>query len=206
MKNLITVVKDGPLKLESNIEFIHQSDEVIDIKPVASLCRCGLSKNKPFCDGAHRAAGFSDERLIEKETVQYYAGKQANISFNRSICSGAAKCVEGLPGVFSSESSENWIFPDNDSLENIKAIVAQCPSGALSLQTEGKAISSSEPVTPKITIVSNGPLNVQGIELVDRPVTTDGNPEQYALCRCGLSKNKPYCDYSHAEEGWRDDA
>ena len=204
MKNAITALNDGPLKLESDTQVLYRSDETVETKHVVSLCRCGLSKNKPFCDGAHRAAGFSDERLIEKEAVQHYPGEQASISFNRSICSGAARCVKGLPSVFSSESSEDWIAPDNDSLENVKAAVANCPSGAMSLQIEGQVIAPTETTKPQISIVPNGPLNVQGIKLIDRQPATNARPEQYALCRCGLSKNKPYCDYSHAEQGWQD--
>lgn len=204
MTNTITALKDGPLKLESDAQVLYLSGEAVEAKPVVSLCRCGQSKNKPFCDGSHRAAAFSSERQIVEETVQHYAGKQASISFNRSICSGAARCVEGLPSVFSSESSEDWISPDNDSIEKVKAAVANCPSGALSLQVNEQHWIPEVTTEPHIDIVPDGPFNVQGIELIDRPPATNARSKQYALCRCGLSKNKPFCDYSHAEQGWQD--
>lgn len=206
MSNTIVPLKNGPLKLDSTEQLIHVDNQPIESKPVASLCRCGLSKNKPFCDGAHRNAGFSDTRDIEQEVIQHYPGRQVTINFNRSICSGAARCVNTLPSVFSSESSEDWISPDDDSLENIRAAVERCPSGALSLHDVKEVIGTEATKSPRIDVVQHGPYNVQNIELVERPTASHANVLRYALCRCGLSKNKPYCDYSHAEKGWRDDS
>ena len=57
--------------------------------------------------------------------------------------------------------------------------------------------------TPKIEIRENGPLMVKGLTSLNGP---DGNPIEckpvMALCRCGLSKKKPFCDGSHGEAGW----
>lgn len=54
-KTKITVSNNGPLRLEGEFEIVDKSGNVYDLagRTMLSLCRCGLSKNKPFCDGAH---------------------------------------------------------------------------------------------------------------------------------------------------------
>ncbi len=59
----ITVNNDGPLRLEGDFEILDPEGRAFGLagRTVVSLCRCGHSANKPFCDGSHRAAGFSDK-------------------------------------------------------------------------------------------------------------------------------------------------
>ena len=200
----ITLIADGPLKLESDSIIVHENGNELKIPNVCALCRCGQTKKGPFCDGTHELAGFSSKREIEVETIQSYSGKRIGIQFNRSICSGAGRCVKRLPAVFSEASSDHWIFPDNDSIENIQKVIDECPSSALSLQIGNDIVKKDSLSKQRIDIVSNGPLIVQGVELVDRPHASHSDASRYALCRCGLSKNKPYCDYSHAQFGWKE--
>ncbi|MFZ4070413.1 MAG: CDGSH iron-sulfur domain-containing protein [Caulobacterales bacterium] len=54
----ITTLKDGPLKVEGNMEICSGTGRVVERGVQMFLCRCGHSKSKPFCDGAHKAAGF----------------------------------------------------------------------------------------------------------------------------------------------------
>jgi CDGSH-type Zn-finger protein/uncharacterized Fe-S cluster protein YjdI len=54
----LTTIKDGPLKVEGNLEICSGTGRVVERGVAMWLCRCGHSKNKPFCDGAHKAAGF----------------------------------------------------------------------------------------------------------------------------------------------------
>ncbi|MGJ8662581.1 MAG: CDGSH iron-sulfur domain-containing protein, partial [Marinicella sp.] len=56
----------------------------------------------------------------------------------------------------------------------------------------------------QIMIEKNGPYHAHNIDLNDIPMTQGSCPDKYVLCRCGASKNKPYCDGSHLSEGWRD--
>ncbi|MGI9403617.1 MAG: CDGSH iron-sulfur domain-containing protein [Hyphomicrobium sp.] len=55
---VVTPMKDGPLKVEGNLEICCGSGHTIVRTKQAFLCRCGYSKNKPFCDGTHQAARF----------------------------------------------------------------------------------------------------------------------------------------------------
>jgi len=170
----------------------------------AYLCRCGDSKNKPFCDGTHEKVGFSSKREISEEIIQVYEGKKITVNFNRSICAGAANCVHGLPSVFTSDKSTNWIYPDKDSNDKIIKTVNSCPSGALSYSIKGK-VTIDKRTEIKISIVKNGPYVVEGVKLEGMPTPTNFSTTKYTLCRCGHSKNRPFCDYSHAENNWSDE-
>src|ERR671919_3190464 len=103
-----------------------------------ALCRCGASKNKPFCDGTHGAIGFSssnkifsDNRQIPKDKMKSYTGKNIIIHDNRRICSHAGECVNNLSSVFRLDAKP-WIDPDGASVEEIIQTIRKCPSGALS--------------------------------------------------------------------------
>jgi CDGSH-type Zn-finger protein/ferredoxin len=200
MSNKLTPFPNGPIKLDVCNGVLEKDGQPVAGKDPGALCVCGESRNKPYCDGSHNAAGFSSEREIQEETIQEYQGKEVTITFNRSICSGAGKCVQGLGTVFKSGDSSNWIFPDNDTAENIIAQVKACPSGALSCQV-GDEVTIDERTAQKVTIVKNGPYHVEGIEMETENRPTRGSSSKFSLCRCGKSRNKPYCDYSHAEQG-----
>lgn len=203
MKSKITPIENAPLKLESDTQCLHKDGTLLETSNPAFLCRCGLSKSKPFCDGTHRSEGFDSSRQISEENLQEYPGKDITVHFNRSICSGAAECVHNLPSVFKSESKD-WIHPDQADADQIMATIKKCPSGALTYTVNGEE-HRNEAKPERIDVVKDGPFLVKGIELVDESRPTRSSKSVYALCRCGKSKNKPFCDYSHAEEGWSDE-
>jgi CDGSH-type Zn-finger protein/uncharacterized Fe-S cluster protein YjdI len=127
--NTITVRENGPLAINAEI--------VLAGAPIgtrATLCRCGASKNKPYCDGSHVAAAFA---------------------------------ATGEP-------------PTSASAALAKR------DGALS-----------------ITPYQNGPLGVAGaVEIISGTGRTVDRVEKTALCRCGHSARKPFCDGSHARVGF----
>src|SRR6266700_2662069 len=148
-----------------------------------ALCRCGASKNKPFCDGTHSAIGFSGRNTADpgKDKRESYAGKRITILDNRAICAHAGFCTDELKSVFRMRE-EPWIDPDGAAVEKIIATVKKCPSGALSYAITG------------------------GVELMGVKFGQGASTEHYTLCRCGASKNKPFCDGSHWSVGFRDPA
>lgn len=77
-----------------------------------------------------------------------------------------------------------------------------CPSGALSLSIDGVEARDHE-AKPAVTALRNGPYAVTGgIELVGVEFGEGASKEHYTLCRCGASKNKPFCDGSHWKIGF----
>ena len=130
--NTIAVAADGPLYVHGEVEVVDSDGTVVTTDARAALCRCGASENKPFCDGKHSDAGFSDSGAIPNSQLK-----------------------------------------------------------------EGDATSG--PL--KIALAKDGPLILNG------PVTLNGGDDSCsgdrgALCRCGASQNKPFCDGAHAKIGF----
>jgi CDGSH-type Zn-finger protein len=196
--------ENGPLEVDCTQAAWEKEGNCLNVENPSYLCRCGRSTHKPFCDGSHVTSGFSSKSDISKEILQTYKGKEITVNFNRSICAGASECVKGLNSVFRSGDGSNWIFPDEESPEKIIKTISLCPSGALSYTINGNTQIDSR-LKPKISIVKNGPYKVEGIALSGMNIPTNFSTTKYTLCRCGFSQNKPYCDYSHAQNKWKDD-
>jgi uncharacterized Fe-S cluster protein YjdI len=135
-----------------------------------------------------------------------YIGKEITIHDNRKICSHAAECVKDLPSVFKLENKP-WIDPSGAETEQIINAVQKCPSGALSFSIDGVEYRNpSEQRNPMVTVSKNGPFCITGgIELIGENIRFgDGaSLEHYALCRCGASNNKPFCDGEHGRINFR---
>ncbi|HZE60791.1 MAG TPA: CDGSH iron-sulfur domain-containing protein [Burkholderiales bacterium] len=170
-----------------------------------ALCRCGGSKNKPFCDGSHSTNGFTDRKLAERKNDQrdVYRGERITIFDNRAICAHAGYCTDSLKSVFRS-AEEAWIDADGAAVDEVIATIRKCPSGALSYAVDG--VEGKPPERPaKVTVTDNGPYAVTGgIELMNVEFGDGASREHYTLCRCGASANKPFCDGSHWRIEFRD--
>ena len=134
-----------------------------------------------------------------------YEGDGIVIHFESRRCIHAAECVSSLPGVFNIDTRP-WIDATGGGAEEIAEVVQQCPSGALTYErTDG---GSPEPVggnVSSVTIVEDGPLYLHGpVEIVDHEGNTVSVQPRVALCRCGASQNKPFCDNGHLAIGFSD--
>ncbi len=206
----ITPLANGPYMVKGLRKFTNSRGEPIDTKDTMVLCRCGKSKNKPFCDSTHISVGFTDEkkdtRIADKR--EGYKGKKITINDNRGICSHAAHCTDNLPEVFRL-GVEPWIAPDRELPEEIKRVIGMCPSGALGYTEGGKELSdrdSERDSGPEIQIAKNGPYLVRGGVALEGAGLGDGATRRhYTLCRCGASGNKPRCDGSHWHVAFKDD-
>lgn len=170
-----------------------------------ALCRCGASKNKPFCDGTHGTIGFKDANAADGSQNRRvdYLGKRITIHDNRGICSHAGFCTERLKAVFRM-GREPWIDPDGASVEEIVETIKKCPSGALSYSIDSVEHRDQDR-EPMVTVTDDGPYAVSGgIELIGIAFGAGASKEHYTLCRCGASKNKPFCDGSHWEVEFTD--
>jgi CDGSH-type Zn-finger protein len=179
-----------------------------------ALCRCGASKNKPFCDGTHGTIGFlSDNKVIQengqisKDKKKSYTGKNIIIHDNRRICSHSGECVNNLSSVFRLDVKP-WIDPNGATAEEIMRTIRKCPSGALSYSIEGAEHEDQKERDPMITVSKNGPyLITGGVDLIGDNIqwADRSSKEHYTLCRCGASNNKPFCDGMHKSINFMDD-
>ena len=117
----------------------------------------------------------------------------------------AGFCTDELKSVFRMHD-EPWIAPDEAGVEEIVATIRKCPSGALSYAIDGVEAKPPERA-PMVTVTDNGPYAITGgIELLGVKFGQGASTEHYTLCRCGASKNKPFCDGSHWDVKFRDPA
>lgn len=196
---------DGPYIVRGVTSLQNSKGKEISIKKVVALCRCGGSFNKPFCDGTHAKIGFSSEKITDgrMDKRENYRGEGITIHDNRGICSHAGFCTDNLPSVFKLRT-EPWINPDGAEVEDIINTVRRCPSGALSYAIDNVE-RREQGREPMIKISKDGPYYITGgIELRDEPMGEGASEEHYALCRCGGSKNKPFCDGTHWYIKFRD--
>lgn len=206
-KPIIEATLKGPYVVRNLKNFKTSGGEAIKTEPEMRLCRCGHSSHKPFCDGTHEKVGFSSEKLEGRvpDRLDNYEGKEVTIHDNRGVCSHAGYCTDNLPTVFIM-GKEPWIDPNGASAEDIARVIKMCPSGALSYTKDG-VLYKDQDREPAITLSKNGPHRVVGgPELKDVNDSTPESKEHYTLCRCGGSKNKPFCDGTHWYINFRDDA
>ena len=198
MAIVIEPLPNGPY-LVKNLEVLTNSKgNALATKEVLALCRCGCSTTKPFCSGMHKEIGFDSANLRDDSLDRRvdYPGDGISINDNRSICAHAGFCTDNLPEVWRLKQ-EPWIDPHGAAAGEIAAVVRMCPSGALSYSIGGVEHRDREG-GPAILVSRNGPYFVTGrIELVDASWGDGASREHYTLCRCGQSKNKPFCDGSH---------
>jgi CDGSH-type Zn-finger protein len=214
------LIDDMEPKLVENLKN-SKGEPLLAIRGV-SLCRCGASNNKPFCDGTHGKIGFSSENKkegaensndhhIAKDKRKNYVGKRITIHDNRKICSHAAECVNNLPSVFKM-NARPWINPDAAEIEEIINTIRKCPSGALSYSIDGIEYRDQNERKPMVTVSKDGPYHVTGgINLIGDDDNNniqwaeESSKEHYVLCRCGASNNKPFCDGMHRLINFKDD-
>ena len=213
-KPRIVALPNGPLyfigsgKSEPVPGLVDAAGSSISTLHGVSLCRCGQSKNKPFCDVSHIAAGFSGQNLEASQvrnTRKNYVGRKITVHDNRRMCSHSAECIQNLESVFD-VTQRPWINADGAKVDEIVRVVKRCPSGALSYSIDGVEYRDHQDREPKILVSRNGPYLVTGgIEL--EGVTNwaeEASQEHYALCRCGASENKPFCDGNHLRIRFQD--
>ncbi len=135
--NTVAPQPEGPLYLRGDLEIVDADGTLLLRDTRVALCRCGQSRNKPFCDNSHREAGFADPG---------------------DVFEGGVKPGTGVPA-----------------------------AGPLRVM-----VRSDGP------LVAEGPVTVQS---ADGRVTLTGG--RAALCRCGQSRNKPFCDSSHLTAGFK---
>ena len=203
-KSQIILSKYSPL-MAVDCRMISKSGKPEKMDRVTSLCRCGESKYKPFCDGTHATINFDGSREdSDKKELEYYRGAKITIVFDRYLCMGAGYCGE-LEPVFGTHDAPKY-EPDAAPVEELIETIRKCPSGALSYIIDGVHHRNYFEGLEQIVVEEDGPLNIQGtVTLIDDQDSDKLLPmaDHYVLCRCGGSKKKPICDGSHLDNGFK---
>jgi CDGSH-type Zn-finger protein len=181
---------------------VGEETELEPVRQKYSLCRCGHSDNKPFCDGTHHEIDFesnltADRRPIAERRISIQ-GVGLVMTDDTTLCSETGFCGTRFTKV--------WQMIDHADDPEVKArllrMVTNCPSGRLEVELDGGEVVEPE-YTPSIAAVPDGPLWVRGGIRIEAP---DGFTyevrNRVTLCRCGLSKNQPFCDGSHEQGGF----
>ncbi len=226
----ITIVKDGPYVVTSGVplsedaavpcedgthlEYHHVKD--YETQDEYHLCRCGRSHSKPFCDGSHAKADASGQtfhgeevadKMPYKDRTDVFPGDELYL-FDDNRCSYSRFCHR--------DGKEVWTLTEisgHDYHLKQEAVAASwhCPTGRLAhvdARTEKVYEDSFEPSIVLLEDVPescSGPIFVRGgipLEGADGEVYERRN--RYALCRCGHSRNKPFCDATHDPMGFKD--
>ena len=223
----IKIVKDGPYIVTGNVDLSEKiirptDDETRDEQYVwedggeiphgetYALCRCGASRKHSFCDGSHTAVGFDGTETASRKTYMERAelikGKNVDL-LDDGRCARARFCYRG--------KGDTWFLASCDDssektvCEAVKS-ACECPAGRLTaLAKDGSCIEPE--LEPEIEITQDpemgvsGGINVKGgIPLVAADGFRYETRNRYVLCRCGRSKDKPFCDGAHIDEKFND--
>ena len=138
-------------------------------------------------------------------TKKSYSNKEITVIWKPDLCIHSTKCWKASLEIFNPKRRP-WIDMSSGTTEEIIKIVDNCPSGALSYErnnqmSEQKAQSQQSQTTVQVN--KGGPYLVKGKFVF---VGSDGKEEikegSVALCRCGASNNKPFCDGVHRKIGF----
>jgi len=176
-----------------------------------ALCRCGLSATKPFCDGTHAKAGFDGTETASSEPFAAQAkrlpGPELVLEDAEALCAFARFC-DNHGGIWENVARSN----EPQIRERIVGEAQRCPSGRLVMRAHAQDAPALEPpLEPSLMLVEDpakecsGPIWVRGgIAIRSQNGTTYETRNRVTLCRCGASSNKPFCDGTHADTGFKD--
>jgi CDGSH-type Zn-finger protein len=214
----VTVAQDGPYMVTGGVKLSEQivatgSDgssegwiekDMPPVGPRFALCRCGHSGKKPFCDGSHARIGFDGTEVADRapylERAQTLDGPSLALLDVEGLCAFARFCDPN--GQVWSQVART---ADPDVRKTFIRQVQDCPSGRLVVWDKDTGATIEPELAPSIGLIEDpaeacsGPIWLRG-----GIVLIGANGEQYevrnrmTLCRCGESKNKPFCDGTHA--------
>lgn len=133
-----------------------------------------------------------------------YENESIRVFWDSTRCIHSGNCLRGLPSVFDFDARP-WVDVDGDNADAIAAAIQRCPSGALDYERLDGGPAESLPEVPVIIPRPNGPLFVRGrvrVQTIRGEVFDEAG--RMTLCRCGASKNQPFCDNSHRDIRFKD--
>ena len=133
----------------------------------------------------------------ERGPSRAYAGDAIEVLWEPRLCIHVRNCVRRLPQVFDPEARP-WVVADAADADAVAATIETCPTGALHYRRLDGGREEQPPTETTVEPRPNGPLFVRGsVSVVDPDGRLIREDTRVALCRCGASENKPFCDGSH---------
>lgn len=146
------------------------------------------------------------EERHHASAARVYRTDAIEVTWNPEYCAHFGACFDGSIKAFDPRRRP-WVTADAEPPERIAEIVSHCPTGALHVRwLDGRP--PLEPPDAPVAIMPqrDGPLLIQGRMLIlNREGQVMREDTRMALCRCGQSSNKPFCDDSHYEVGFKSD-
>ncbi|MDD5650329.1 MAG: CDGSH iron-sulfur domain-containing protein [Candidatus Nanoarchaeia archaeon] len=221
-KKSVTITKNGPYLISGDIPLAKElsiagksgypekwkKGKKYSKQESYALCRCGGSCNKPFCDGSHIKNKFNGtETASKKVQCEKLSGPELELTDAFELCSAARFCHL---------ANGTWNNVEKSNNKKSKEIAIQtacnCPSGRLVVFDKKTKKPFENKFEPSISLIEDtqakvsGPIWVKGgIEIKSADGTIYETRNRVTLCRCGKSKNKPFCDGSHIEEKFNDE-
>jgi uncharacterized Fe-S cluster protein YjdI len=136
----------------------------------------------------------------EPRGVREYSTDEIVVEWQPRLCFHSHNCIRALPQVFDPDARP-WVRLELASADEVDAAVEQCPSGALRAHRVGAAEPRAEAL--EVKAAANGPLLLRGgVRVLDAQGNLLYEGDKAALCRCGGSANKPFCDGTHRTNGF----
>ena len=205
----IKIVRKKQISSEHGEPMTWQTMETVSTegREIVGLCRCGASADKPFCDRSHERINFDGtitavNRTFEERKIVHEGGTGIVVKRDYSLCAHSGFCGHRLANI------EKLTKETDDSIvrAQVMAMIERCPSGSYTyaLDADSADIEPDRPVQIAVTTEMTsegpiaGPLWLTGDILVEHgDGETFEKRNRVTLCRCGESKNKPFCDGTH---------
>jgi CDGSH-type Zn-finger protein len=175
-----------------------------------TLCRCGRSDRKPFCDGSHADVAFDGTEVAERgdymDRAAVLEGPGVRVTDVVELCSEARYCAAG-EGLWNMTERTD----DPEIAEQVIRQASLCPAGRYIAWDAQTGVAYEPDLEPSIGLIEDPQLGVSGGLWVRGGIPVESSDgftyevrNRQTLCRCGKSGNKPFCDGTHCETGFVD--
>jgi uncharacterized Fe-S cluster protein YjdI/CDGSH-type Zn-finger protein len=142
--------------------------------------------------------------MADDKDIFDYEGETADVHWDRRLCIHIGECGRAQGDLFLG-GRKPWCEPDLVQISNVTEVVERCPTGAITYTRKDGGPAETPAARNTVTVANHGPLYVQGdLDVAGAADDMEGVKFRAALCRCGHSKNKPFCDNNHEKADFKD--